>query len=341
MRTTGTSGRKEDSMNSLEEQLAGVRSVVIAGHIRPDGDCTGSCLATYNYLKTYHPEIEAKVCLEPVPNKFKFLSGADEIISAPDDTIKPDLLIVQDCADAARLGGAAVLMERAKRVICIDHHFSNAGFGDDCYIFPKASSTSELVFELLPKERITKPIAECLYTGILNDTGMFQYSCTSSKTMRAAGVLMDTGIDFSDIAHKTFVQKTYEQNLILARAIEKSSLHLDGKCISTVITRSDMKECGVLPKHLDGIVSQLRATKGVEAAIFFYEKEPDEGSTAQAAEYKISLRSGTDAVNVAEIAMGYGGGGHVRAAGASIQKQPRECLDEILEQIKAQLEKHA
>ncbi len=322
-------------MNSLEECLAQVQSVVIAGHVKPDGDCTGSCLATYNYLKQYHPDISVRLYLEPVPNIFKFLARADEIISVSNDHVfcrqeGCDLMIVQDCGDAGRLGHAAGLLEYAKRVICVDHHISNKGFGDDCYIDPQASSTSELIFTLLPGERITKEIAECIYTGILHDTGMFQYSCTSSKTMRIAGFLMDTGIDFSRIADKTFMEKTFEQNQILARAIQKSRLHLNGRCISSVITTRDMEECRALPKHLEGIVAQLRSTKGVEAAVFFYQKDEQE--------YKISMRSASDAVDVAQIAMNYGGGGHRRAAGASTRLRPEECLEQILTQVAKQLE---
>lgn len=317
-------------MNNLESCLGQVHKAAIAGHVKPDGDCVGSCLAVYNYLKEYHPQINVKLYLEPIPNIFKFLSRAEEIISDSDYTEEFDLLIVQDCGDAARLGAASKLFEHSKRVICIDHHISNSGFGDDSYINPKASSTSELVFELLPSERITKQIAECIYVGILHDTGMFQYSCTSSKTMRIAGFLMDTGIDFSRIADKTFVEKTYEQNQILARAIEKSRLHLDGRCISTMITKQDMTDCKALPKHLEGIAAQLRATKGVEAAVFFYQKDD--------AEYKISLRSASDTVNVAKIAMHYGGGGHIRAAGASTNLQPEECLAQILLQVQEQLD---
>ncbi len=319
-------------MNSLEECLLGeepVRTVAIAGHVKPDGDCVGSCLATYNYLKTYHPQIAADLYLEPIPNIFKFLARADEIISESDYTKAYDLLIVQDCGDAARLGDAAKLLAHAKKVACIDHHFSNAGFGDETCLDAAASSTSELVFGLLPQERITRQIAECIYVGILHDTGMFQYSCTSSKTMRIAGFLMDTGIDFSKIVDKTFMEKTYEQNQILARAIQKSRLHLEGKCISTIITSRDMKDCKALPKHLEGIVAQLRATKGVEAAVLFYQKDEKE--------YKISMRSSSDAINVAEIAMHYGGGGHVRAAGATIVRDPQACLEEILQGMERQL----
>lgn len=320
-------------MNNLEEQLVQVKKTAIAGHIKPDGDCAGSCLAVYNYLKEYHPQMEVKLFLEPIPNIFKFLSRADEIISGSDYSEAFDLFIVLDCGDTGRLGDAAKLTERSGRVICIDHHISNAGFGDDSYIFPNASSTSELVFDLLPKERITKQIAECIYVGIVHDTGIFQYSCTSSKTMRTAGFLMDTGIDFSKIVDKTFMEKTYEQNQILARALEKSRLHLGGKCISSIITAKDMEECKVLPKHLEGIVAQLRSTKGVEAAVFFYQKD--------GGEYKISFRASSDAVNVAAVAMQFGGGGHVRAAGASTKLQPEECLEQILSQIQIQLERNS
>ncbi len=316
-------------MHKLEELLAGARRVAVAGHVKPDGDCTGSCLATYNYIKEYHPDIQAELYLEPIPNIFKFLLRADEIISDMTDLPKTDLLIVQDCGDADRLGKAAGLIPKAKRVACIDHHISNTGFGDDSYIFPKASSTSELVFDLIGAERITRQIAECIYVGLIHDTGLFQYSCTSAKTMRIAAVLMEKGIDFSGIADRTYVQKTYEQNQILAKAIENSRLYLDGACICSVITQAEMDACHVLPKHLEGIVSQLRSTKGVEAAVFFYPKE--EGG------YKISFRSASDTVNVAAIAMHFGGGGHIRAAGASTDLPPQECLEQILELIRRQI----
>lgn len=316
-------------MHKLEELLAGARRVAVAGHVKPDGDCTGSCLATYNYIKEYHPDIQAELYLEPIPNIFKFLLRADEIISDMTDLPKTDLLIVQDCGDADRLGKAAGLIPKAKRVACIDHHISNTGFGDDSYIFPKASSTSELVFDLIGAERITRQIAECIYVGLIHDTGLFQYSCTSAKTMRIAAVLMEKGIDFSGIADRTYVQKTYEQNQILAKAIENSRLYLDGACICSVVTQAEMDACHVLPKHLEGIVSQLRSTKGVEAAVFFYPKE--EGG------YKISFRSASDTVNVAAIAMHFGGGGHIRAAGASTDLPPQECLEQILELIRRQI----
>ncbi len=200
-------------MKDLASQLEQVKTVAIAGHVRPDGDCVGSCLATYNYINTWFPQIQADIYLEPIPNIFKFLKNSDKIRNTCESSRKYDLCIVQDCGDTGRLGPAVRYFETAGRTICIDHHVSNNSFADENYIFPEASSTSELIFELLEEERITREIAECIYVGMVHDTGVFQYSCTSAKTMNAAGVLMDKGINFSKIVDDTFYTKTFAQNV--------------------------------------------------------------------------------------------------------------------------------
>ena len=316
-------------MNNFDVYLADVNTVAIAGHVRPDGDCVGSCLATYNYIKTYFPHIKADLYLEPIPNIFKFLKRSEEIISEWPDDRKYDLFIAQDCGDTSRLGNAAKYFETAKHTICVDHHISNQSFAEHNYIFPNASSTCELIFELLPYERIDREIAECIYTGMVHDTGVFQYSCTSRKTMETAGRLMEKGINFSRIIDDTFFTKTYNQNRIMGLALTKSVLHLDGKCISSVITRKEMDAYDVLPKHLDGIVSQLRVTKDVEVAIFLYELEDGE--------FKVSTRS-RERVNLSEIALKFGGGGHVRAAGFSMKGDSDEIVSTILAEIRSQLD---
>ena len=314
-------------MTNLDVFLEKAQTVAVAGHVRPDGDCVGSCLATYNYIKTYYPKIQVDLYLEPIPNIFKFLQRADEIISDMSADKVYDLFITQDCGDLGRLGGAAKYFKTAEMTVCIDHHISNQSFAQENYIFPEASSASELVFELIPRERLNKEIAECIYTGIINDTGVFQYSCTSPKTMEAAGVLMSYGIDFPRIVDETFFTKTYNQNRIMGLALLKSRLHLDGKCISSVITLEEMKEYEVLPKHLDGIVSQLRVTKDVETAIFLYETEPGA--------FKASLRSASY-VDVAEIAVKYGGGGHKRAAGFSAVGDADKLTEKLVEDVRQQ-----
>lgn len=315
-------------MTNFDVFLADADTIAIAGHVRPDGDCVGSCLATYNYIKTYFPHMKVDLYLEPIPNIFKFLRRSEEIISEWPDDRSYDLFIAQDCGDASRLGNAAKYFETAKHTICVDHHVSNQNFAEHNYIFPDASSTCELIFQLIPYERIDKEIAECLYTGMVHDTGVFQYSCTSSRTMEIAGKLMDKGINFPKIVDETFFTKTYNQNRIMGLALVKSVLHENGKCISSVITREEMEAYDVLPKHLDGIVSQLRITKDVEVAIFLYELEPGE--------FKVSTRS-KERVDLSTIAVRFGGGGHVRAAGFSMSGDPDEIVEAILAEVRKQL----
>ena len=315
-------------MTNFDVYLADADTVAIAGHVRPDGDCVGSCLATYNYIRTYFPHVKADLYLEPIPNIFKFLKNSEEIKNECPDDRSYDLFIAQDCGDASRLGMAAKYFESAKHTICVDHHVSNQNFAEHNYIFPDASSTCELIFELLPEERIDREIAECIYTGMVHDTGVFQYSCTSRKTMEIAGRLMERGINFSKIVEETFFTKTYNQNRIMGLALQKSKLHFDGKCISSVITKKEMEEYDVLPKHLDGIVSQMRSTKDVEVAIFLYELEDGE--------FKVSTRS-REYVDLSVIAVKFGGGGHVRAAGFSMSGDPDSIIEQILCEVSGQL----
>ena len=323
---------KTDKMGScdfqVDELLTDVASVGIAGHIKPDGDCTGSTLALYNYIKNNYPAVRVMLYLEPIPNLFKFLQRSEEINSdfSKDETY--DLFFSLDCGDEGRLGGAYRYFAAAKKTVCIDHHISNQSFADLNVVVPDASSTSELVFGLLDEQKITREIAECLYVGIIHDTGVFQYSCTSSRTMNIAGRLMDKGIDYPKIVDKTFFEKTFEQNQILGTALLKAKRYFDGRCIASIITAQDMEDCHALPKHLEGIVAQLRSTKGVDVAVLIYENA--DGT------YKVSMRT-NGAVNVSAICVKHGGGGHVRAAGATMAVDPEVILQTLLEDIKEQL----
>ena len=315
-------------MIDLDHILQHAESVGIAGHIRPDGDCTGSCLGLYNFIRTYYPNISVKVNLQPFSESFSFLQGSDEVDHESSQDRSDDVFFCLDCGDAARLGDNVKYFENAAHTVCIDHHISNLSFADENLIVPDASSTSELVADLIGADRFTKEIAECLYLGIVHDTGVFQYSCTSSHTMEIAGRLMETGIDYSTIVADTFFVKTHLQQKLLGHALEASVLSADGKIISCGIDRQTLEKFGAAPSDLDGIVAVLRNTKGVETAIFMY--ETDDGLT------KVSMRSG-NVVDVARIAVSYGGGGHKKAAGCSMAGTFAEILDKLLEQITEQL----
>lgn len=311
-------------MTNLDEILSNVKTVAISGHVRPDGDCIGSTLAIYNYVKIYYPNVEVDIYLESIPEVFSFLKNADKICHTASEDKTYDLFLVLDCGDADRLGEFVTYFHSAKHTFCIDHHVSNQAFAEKNHIIADASSTCELVFDLMDETKITKEIAECIYTGMVHDTGVFQYSCTSPKTMNIAGKMMEKGIDYSKIVDETFYKKTYNQNRILGQALLDSKLYLDGRCIVTYLTREQMKafDCG--PKQLDGIVNQLRVTKGTLVAIFLYENE--DGT------YKVSLRANGD-FNVAEIACSFGGGGHVKAAGCTMEGQIEEIIHRLLDAI--------
>ena len=187
----------------LEDMLKGKRRVAMGGHVRPDGDCVGSCMGLYLYLKEQYPSLQTDLYLEEVPEAFDIIADTDEVKTRIGEQTSYDLFISLDCGDIARLGFAGVLFENAEETLCIDHHISNDAFADYNYIVPHASSTSELVFNLLDEEKISRSVAEALYMGIAHDTGVFQYSCTSPETMEIAAKLMRKGIDGNRIIDKT------------------------------------------------------------------------------------------------------------------------------------------
>lgn len=312
----------------LNDILKGKKRVALGGHVRPDGDCVGSCMGLYHYLKEQYPEIGTDVYLEEVPEAYRMIKDTDEVKTQITDGDVYDLFICLDCGDMQRLGFSMPLFENAKETLCVDHHISNDAFADNNYVVPEASSTSELIYTLLDAEKISYASAEALYMGIVHDTGVFQYSCTSPETMEIAADLMRKGINGSEIIDKTYFEKTYIQNQILGRALLESMLIMDKKCIVSVIRQKSMKFFQAKPSDLEGIVSQLRQTKGVEVAIFLHEISPQK--------FKVSLRS-KGKVDVSEIAKYFGGGGHVRAAGVTMEGSSHDVINNITARIVLQL----
>lgn len=315
-------------MFNLKEALQGAKTAAILGHVRPDGDCIGSCLALYNYIETYFPEIQAKVYLQEFMPEFLMLKNADKIVHDCSEDVAYDVCFSLDSADRARHGEFIKYFETAKKTVGIDHHISNLGFADTHLIVSDASATAEVLYELIGKEHLTKEIAECIYLGMSHDTGVFQYSNASPKTFRVVADLLETGIDASRIIDETFYQKSYVQNQVLGKTLLESELKLDGKVIVGVVTMQDMEDYGITAKALDGIVSQLRYTRGVEVAVFLYELE--------AKHYKVSMRS-NGKVNVSSIAGALGGGGHVKAAGCEVSGEYEAVVEILLKHIGAQL----
>lgn len=316
----------------LNKMLGLADTIAIGGHVRPDGDCIGACMGLCRYIKENYSDKTVEVYLEEIPEKFRFIKETENVKSEIPDGKKYDLFICLDCGDIDRLGFSLTLCEDAEHTLCIDHHVSSTGFAQENYIVPDASSTSELVYSLLDKELVSKDVAEALYVGIVHDTGVFQYSCTASSTMRAAAELLEKGVDAPRIIRDTYYEKTYAQHQVLGRALLESIMFLDGRCIASYIRAREMKFFGVDRSDLDGIANQLRNTKGVEVAIFMDEIRPNV--------YKVSLRSG-EQVDVSVIAQYFGGGGHKRAAGFTLTGTPYDVINNLAGQIELQLEKEA
>ena len=220
-------------MLMLNKILNNAVTIAIGGHIRPDGDCVGSCMGLYHYIRDNYSDKKVDVYLEEMPDKFYCL----------------------------------------KSTYCIDHHISNTGFAQDEYTVPDASSTCELVYQFMEEDKISLNTAEALYLGIVHDTGVFQYTCATPSTFRMAAKLLEKGVDGARIIQDTYYEKTYAQNQILGRTLLESILFMDKTCIASYVTKKTMDFYGVKIKDLDGIVSQLRVTKDVEVAIFMYELE--------------------------------------------------------------------
>lgn len=311
------------------EEVKNAASIGISGHVRPDGDCVGSVMGLYLYLKKACPGARIQVMLEKPADVFSCIRGIDEIHTDFASEIESfDVFFALDTAKE-RLGEAERYFDKAEKKINIDHHVSNKGCGDVNYIMPKASSASELIYEVIKdKSLMDEEIAKALYIGIIHDTGVLQYSNTSPQTLRAVAELTSYGFDFSRLIDETFYEKTYVQNQILGRALLESILFMDGKCVVSMVDKKTMRFYEAVPHDLEGIVSQLRNTKGVECAIFMYQTDT--------LEYKVSLRS-NGKVDVAKVAAFFGGGGHARAAGATMQGTFHDIVNNLSAQIAVQL----
>ncbi len=315
-------------MTKLETMIDQAGKIVILGHVNPDGDCVGSCLAVYNYIKEWDSTKAVTVRLERAPSKFSYLSGFDAIETEAGEEAY-DLCICLDSSDEERLGDFKSCFDRSAKTICIDHHITNRGYAQENVIDGHASSACEVVYGQLDESRISKRVAECIYTGIIHDTGVFKYSNTSRKTMEIAGKMMEKGIDFGTIIDGSFYKKTYMQSQILGRALLESITFLDGRCIFSVVRKKDMDFYGVDKSDLDGIVDQLRVIDGIECAIFLYETGIHQ--------FKVSLRSNS-IVDVSRIAAYFGGGGHVRAAGCTMSGSVHDVVNNLSAHIAEQLE---
>ena len=313
-------------MNKLLELIENAKNIAITGHVSPDGDCTGSTLALYNYITENFEGKQVRVCLEKPSMKFSYMNGFDLI--SEDPFLEADLLVSLDASDRERLGSRGVMLDTAKNSICIDHHVTNTKFAKLNIVEEFRSSTCELLYTLLDYDKISVNTAVCLYTGIVHDSGVFKYQSTTRQTMEIAGALIDKGFDFTKIIDDTYFKKDFNATKLLGLVLTNAKLIFDGKCCYGLLDYDTWTSYIDDKKKMDGIIDNLRNIDGVEIALFMYETAKDE--------HKVSLRS----INayVSSIAAALGGGGHMRAAGATVYGKADELLENtILPMIKKEL----
>ncbi len=309
------------------DEIKDAKTIGISGHVRPDGDCVGSVMGLYLYLKNELPDAQIDVYLEKPAAVFGCIDHIEDIKSEFNTTITYDVYFALDSNDE-RLGDALPIYRRASKKINIDHHISNSGCGDVNIIEPDRSSTAELLYDLMNPQMIDESIAVAIYLGMVHDTGVFRYSNTSSHTLQIAAELIKFGFDFPKLVDETFFEKTYVQSQIMGRAVLESVRFLNNRCIVSAVNRKMLQFYQADAKDLDGIVNQLIAVKDIECAIFMYE--------TGTLEYKISMRS-KGKVDVSKVAVKFGGGGHVRAAGCTMNGTYHDNINNLSKEIAEQL----
>lgn len=317
----------------IDNYLQNAKTVAIFGHVRPDGDCAGSTLALSNYIRDNFPQIDVKVFLEAFPESYGIMRGANLTLRQYSPSVFGDagcdVAFLLDTPSFERVGANGEECIKGAKFSCnIDHHISNPlNLCNECFVVPESSSTCEVLFDQMDKDKISVETASCLYLGIVHDTGAFKYSCTGKSTMNVVGELIAKGVDFARIVNETYYTRTYKQTLVTGYILQKSELGLDGKVIYSYITKEEMDEFEVTPVDLSNVIDVLREVSGTEVAFFLYPVDD---------KYKISLRSNY-LVDVNAIARRFGGGGHVRAAGGDTLAAPEFAIQKILLLIDEQL----
>lgn len=309
-------------------QMIEMSSVIaVSAHTSPDGDAVGACCGLAMALKELGKDVA--VILDKYPESFNVIPTGGLVYTDMPEGFAPDLYIALDCGDIERLGKNAEMFKAVPNTINIDHHRNNTNFAKLNYADEEASSASELVFRLIyGYAPFNSNIAAALYTGIIYDTGGFRHSSTSPATMAIAAELMEYDFDFSGIYNRIFFTRKLGEAKALGLAAERLETALEGKIVYTYMTLEDMSRLGVDSDDLHEITGFIKGVEGCEASMFVYEKAPNV--------FKVSMRS-EDSIDVCAVCNAFGGGGHKKAAGCTLEGSPKEIIKIVVEEIKKQL----
>ncbi|NND03405.1 MAG: bifunctional oligoribonuclease/PAP phosphatase NrnA [Acidimicrobiia bacterium] len=313
---------------ALDAAVAAIRaadSIVAVGHVRPDGDALGASLALALAARDVGKQAHVTYS-EPfaMPDQFRFLDASPHLPVAEVPT-PFDLLIACDTADRERLGTADVLTESADRVLVVDHHISNGGFGDVAYIDSSASATAEMAYRIIKKLdwKITAEVANALYVGVVTDTGRFQYSMTTPAVHEMTAELLAAGVRPEVVGRHVYEEAPFGFLNVAGAVLGRAQLDEERGLVWSVLYPEDLTAAGIDLEHAEGLIDLIRVAQ--EAGVACLLKVVD-GVT------KGSLRSRGE-VDVAAIANTFGGGGHHNASGFTSSEAP----DRVIEMIRQQL----
>lgn len=312
----------KDFSTSLEKEIKKADSIAIISHVNPDGDNLGSLEALYDSLKMTGKEI-TYIGNDSVPVDFNFLPSTDHRVDVESLGGKIfDLVIALDSSDLHRFGEAGeAIVKAAKCTANIDHHLSNTLYGNLNYVVPEATSTGEVLFNVLESldAEFTGDMATGIYTAISTDTGSFQYDSVSGGTHRIIAKLYDYGCDHNIVVQSVYQSRSREKLALMTKVLSRIEFLADGKVAMAACLLDDLKETGASSEDTEGIVEQIRNIKNVEMAVFLKEKEE---------EVKLSFRS-KSYIDCTQFAGEFGGGGHIRASGASASMSLHDVSDKI------------
>lgn len=307
-------------LQAVAEALRAHDRFVLTTHENPDGDALGSLLALHVALVGLGKDsVMALASPAPLPAEYGFMDFSGLLREWPAD-VSERVLIAVDCANEGRIADPEVL-GRVQLVIDIDHHHDNSRFGQVNLVVADASSTGEVLRDLLRELGLdlTPELAEPLYIALVTDTGRFSYTNTTPKAFRLAAELVEAGADVHGVFQWVYESVQFAKLKLLARALERATIHEGGRIVVSYLLRGDFAEVGAAEPFSEGIIDSLRAVEGAELAVLIREPPRSDGPTR-----RVSLRASVDELDVSLIARGLGGGGHRQAAGFSSEASVEE-----------------
>jgi phosphoesterase RecJ-like protein len=309
----------------IRDRLAAANKIVIASHVRPDGDAIGSLLGLGLALQDAGKSVEM-ILVDGVPASFRYLEGSSLIKKEPGGG--HDTFITVDCADFKRVGKA--FENFGQPDINIDHHVTNEKFGKLNLIEADEVATAAILTNHLPKWglTITKPIASALLTGIITDTLGFRTSNTTPESLRQAATLMEAGVDMPEIYMQSLVRKSYPAAKYWGAGL--SSLESKNGIVWGTLTLTDRKSAGYGGNDDADLINMISAIDGNKVGMVFVEQSDNH--------VKISWRALVPGVDVSQVAKHFKGGGHAAAAGADIEGSLVEIQKEVLKKTRELLD---